>query len=135
MKMPPQQYLVVDDDTTSNLICKLIIKKFNPDAGIELFADPQKALEFIETHYSETPNLKPTLLFLDVNMPVMSGFEFLDEYKKFDAEIRDQFIIYMLSSSIEDFNSQSLIYPCVSGFLTKPLRTNDLEEIFRVLSS
>ena len=62
-------------------------------------------------------------------MPAMSGFEFLDEFKKFDIEVQQQFVIYMLSSSIEDFNSQAKKYPIVADFLSKPLKSSHLEKI------
>lgn len=130
MKRQPLQYLIIDDDPTSNLICEMIIRKFNNNARVDLFPDPVKALDYIRDHYYKIENKTPTILFLDVNMPEMSGFEFLDEFKDFDPEIRDQFIIYMLSSSIEDFNSQAVRYPCVSGFLSKPLKVSHLQEIF-----
>ncbi|MFO8145796.1 MAG: response regulator [Gillisia sp.] len=68
-------------------------------------------------------------MFLDVNMPSMTGFEFLDEFKKFDEEVQNQFSIYTLSSSIEDFNIQATQYPIVKGFLSKPLKVSYLEEI------
>ena len=59
----------------------------------------------------------------------MTGFEFLDEFNKFDKDIQQQFAIYMLSSSIEDFDSEAKKYPFVAGFLSKPLKIRHLEKI------
>ena len=130
MKGQPQHYLVVDDDSTNNLICNFTIRKFDKDAKIELYLDPDLALAYIKNNYSKTGNILSTILFLDVNMPTMTGFEFLDEFKKFDSEIQDQFTVFMLSSSIEDFDSHAKKYPIVAGFLSKPLKVSHLEEIF-----
>lgn len=130
MMSQPKNYIVVDDDSTNNLICDFTIGKFDKNACIDLFTDPEVALQFIGTKYAQTSNLIPTVLFLDVNMPAMSGFEFLDEFRKFNVEIQQQFTIYMLSSSIEDFNSSSKKYPLVTAFLSKPLKFSTLKKIF-----
>ena len=126
----PQHYLVVDDDSTNNLICDFTIRKFDRNAIINLFLEPEKALQHIEITYSEKNNFIPTVLFLDINMPTMSGFEFLDEFKRFGLKVQQQFTVYMLSSSIEDFTSQAKKYPIVTGFLSKPLRISNLQDIF-----
>lgn len=125
----PQHYLVVDDDSTNNLICDFTIRKFDKNAMVDLYLIPEKALLYIEDQYSKTEKPIATILFLDVNMPSMTGFEFLDEFKKFDEEVQNQFTIYILSSSIEDFNIQATQYPIVKAFLSKPLKVSCLEEI------
>lgn len=126
----PKNYIVVDDDTTNNLICDYTLRKYDKDANISLFPDPDKALIFIEEKYTSIKTPLPTMLFLDVNMPAMSGFEFLNEFMKFDPELQQQFTIYMLSSSIEDFDSSSKKYPLVAGFISKPLKFSTLKKIF-----
>src|SRR5690606_3355158 len=120
----------VDDDSTNNLICDFIIRKFDKDAIINLFLEPETALSYIENTYSGNSGPLPTVLFLDINMPTMSGFEFLNEFNRFDLEVKQQFYIYILSSSMEDFTSKAIKYPIVTGFLSKPLRISTLEEIF-----
>ena len=122
--------MVVDDDRTNNLICELTIRKFDKNARIVLFLEPEKALMHIKKKYSISGKSIPTILFLDVNMPTMTGFEFLDEFKKFDLEVRKQLTIYILSSSIEDFDIKANQYPFVAGFLSKPLRVTFLEQIW-----
>lgn len=119
-------YLVVDDDKTSNLICDFTIQRFNKDATRNIFTRPEEALGFIR---EKNITAGETVMFLDVNMPTMSGFEFLQEFIKFSAEIKEQYKIYMLTSSIEDFSSQAGRFPFVKGFLSKPLRLDYLEKI------
>lgn len=63
-------------------------------------------------------------------MPAMPGFKFLDSFKKFNKEVRNQFTIDILSSSIEDFNSQAKKYPFGEGLLFKPLKIGHLEKIW-----
>src|SRR5690606_9783670 len=124
-EMNKLSYLVVDDDTTNNLICEFTVRRFDKDAGITLFTKPEIALEFIENN----PQPQEVILFLDINMPTMTGFEFLKEFEKFDSETRNKYRIYILTSSIEDFSSQAICFPMVNGFLSKPLKLSYLEEI------
>ncbi len=121
-----QRYIIVDDDQTNNLICEYVIKDWDEKAQVQLFTDPEEALKSIgDANYDLEA---PVLLFLDVNMPTMSGWEFLDVFKTFDEEVRSSFIIYILTSSTEDFSREAEKYPFVSGFLSKPLKKKDLEK-------
>src|SRR5690606_2256248 len=130
--MKKQNYLVVDDDTTNNMICEFTIKRFDRDANIKMFTQPEDALTYINTAYNNSSETLPTVLFLDVNMPTMTGWEFLDCFMQYDEWVREQFTIYILSSSIEDFTKEAKTYPCIQGFLSKPLKIAYLE-IMRAL--
>ena len=123
------RYMVVDDDATNNMICEFIIKRFDKEADIKIFAVPEEALAFINDDYGKTNVVVPTVLFLDVNMPTMTGWEFLDVFTQFEELLKDQFTIYILSSSIEDFTEEAEIYTCIQGFISKPLKINHLEEV------
>lgn len=124
----PQRYIVVDDDRTNNIICEHVLRNWDSKASVELYLQPEEALRKIR---EDKQNFGiSTVLFLDVNMPTMSGWEFLDVFKTFNEDVREQFAIYILTSSIEDFNREAEKYPFVSGFLSKPLKKKDLEEIY-----
>lgn len=123
--------MLVDDDTTNNMICEFTIKRFHNDADIQIFTVPEKALSFIEEGYNRKSGALPTLLLLDINMPTMSGWEFLDVFSEFDDALKKQFSIYILSSSIEDFTKDAANYKCLQGFLSKPFKMNDLEVLER----
>ncbi|MEO8773059.1 MAG: response regulator [Gelidibacter sp.] len=117
-------YMVVDDDPTNNLICRLMIKKFDPVAEIKLFSKPEEGLNFIENYVGD-----PIVLFLDVNMPTLTGWEFLDHFIKFRSDIKDKFEIYILTSAIQNFRKEKEIYPFVKDILSKPLKERYLMEI------
>jgi CheY-like chemotaxis protein len=121
--------MVVDDDTTNNMICEFNIKRFDKEADIEMFTIPEEALASIKEEYSSTREEGSTILFLDVNMPTMTGWEFLDVFMQLDEFVKDQFSIYILSSSIEDFKEKEEVYTFIQGFLSKPLKINNLEEL------
>ncbi len=124
-----QRYMVVDDDATNNMICQFTIKRVNKEADIKMFLNPEEALASIKEEYSSAREVLPTVLFLDINMPNMTGWEFLDVFLQFDEWVKDQFTIFILSSSIEDFTEKAEIYPFIQGFLSKPLKLTHLEEI------
>jgi CheY-like chemotaxis protein len=130
----PKHYIVVDDDKTNNLICEFTIKGFNPHAVIKLFLEPEEALNYIQEDNLKEEGGGPTVLFLDVNMPGMSGWEFLDVFQEFEEQIKKQFKIFILTSSIEDFSDEAKSYPFVAGFLSKPLKKDKLKELVEGLT-
>lgn len=129
--MKKQRYMVVDDDPSNNMICEFTIKRMDKEADIKMFSIPEDALASIKEEYSTTTETLPTVLFLDVNMPTLTGWEFLDIFMQFDESVKDQFTIYMLSSSIEDYTEEAKIYTFIQEFLSKPLKINHLERIMR----
>lgn len=125
----PQQFIIIDDDQTNNLICSHVIKKFNSNAEVILFQDPDLALESFLNDEEKLNDKNQTVMFLDLNMPSMSGWEFLDVLEKNKPEILQHAEIYILSSSIEDFSQQMEQYPYMAGFISKPLTKDILQEI------
>lgn len=122
----PCQYIIVDDDKTSNLICDFVIRRYDKEAQRSLFTCPEEALDFL----SRKGNISClTVLLLDINMPTMSGFEFLREFSRIDLEIKNYFRVYMLTSSIEDFSSKAVEFPMVKRYFSKPLKATHLDQI------
>jgi CheY-like chemotaxis protein len=115
------RFVVVDDDPLNNLVCNHIILKFTPDAEIKLFTNPEKALEMVGS-LGESSDNGEFVLFLDVNMPSMSGWEFLEAFESLDEKIHQRFKIYILSSSIDQGDIQKAASnPFVRGYYPKPL--------------
>ncbi|MCF2488585.1 response regulator [Dyadobacter sp. CY347] len=127
----PAQFIVVDDDPINNMVCKYVIANVAPAASIQLFTDPEKALSSIKETFSESTAYGETVLFLDINMPTMSGWEFLNEVSLFPGEVRSQIDIYILSSSIdpEDIKSAEE-HPLVQGYYSKPLSKEVFGKIY-----
>src|SRR5579872_656467 len=92
-------FIVIDDDPTNNLVCKMYIKIIYPNADIRTYTNAQEGLEYISSKYP-LPNTQETILFLDINMPILSGWEVLDSFNNFSNTIKKQFRIYILSSSV-----------------------------------
>ncbi|MEJ7692639.1 response regulator [Daejeonella sp.] len=127
----PERFIVIDDDPTNNMICKFTLQRFAGNADIKTFTDPEMALQFIKDSYNTEGSEMPTVVFLDINMPVLDGWEVLDIFKDFSPKIKQQFSIYILSSSIDDRDKEKAeISPFVKGFLSKPLLAKTLNGVF-----
>lgn len=125
----PQQYIIVDDDRTNNLICEYAVKGYDPQAEIMTFIEPRLALSTIKKEILNGDGAGSPILFVDVNMPSMSGWEFLKELEKLDDVINEKFTIFILSSSIEDFTNERTDFPYVADFLSKPLSKARLQQL------
>lgn len=108
--------ILVDDDPINNLINRRLISKLKLTSKIEEFLEAEQAIERIRG-IDDSEN---TLIFLDINMPVMNGWDFLNQYMKEFKLRKDKIIV--LSSSI-DFQDRQRAkeFACVEGFIEKPL--------------
>jgi len=120
--------LLVDDDETSNYINKRIISKFYTSDHTFIVPNGQKALEFLESQWAQKGNL-PDFIFLDINMPVMDGFQVLDEMNKkmMDYRERTKVIILTSSSNPKDID-QAKSYE-IHAYLNKPLTVEKMKQL------
>lgn len=117
-----KRYLIVDDDKTNNMLCKVTLKKIFQNAEIISYEAPREALNYIKGFNDSKGALQKTTIFLDINMPDISGWEFLEEFKNFSDEIKNNFTIYMLSSSVDyKDKTQAKENPLIKGYIEKPL--------------
>ncbi len=123
-------FLLIDDEHITNFYNSAIIRRCFPDAEIKFFQDAIEALSFLET---ETEN-RPNLIFLDINMPMMNGWEFIEEFTKKAYPIP----VCILSSSknpddIERYEKQKELIDYLVKPLTKemliPLVSNQLKKL------
>lgn len=122
------RFMVVDDDPLNNMVCKYIILKYDKEAEITLFTDPEKALESIHDTFSGAMEKIDTVIFLDINMPVINGWEFLEAFEKMDEKIHQQITIYILSSSIDQGDIEKADKnPFVKGYFPKPLSIETMQ--------
>ena len=112
------KYVAVDDDSFNNLLCSMIIEDTLGHVDITTFTKPEEGLAFIENVKS------PTVLFLDINMPMINGWEFLERYEKFSEKVKMNVSIYILSSSLDRRDKdRANANKYVKGFISKPLES------------
>ncbi|PKQ46446.1 response regulator [Confluentibacter flavum] len=122
MTKSAKQFILVDDDSLSTSISKMVLVKSLEDIEVKDFIDPEIALEYIETQFENKFENQLIILLLDINMPNLTGWEFLDKFKTFTDSIKKQFEIYMLSSSVDPVDIQrAKLNPLVKDFIEKPL--------------
>ncbi|MFC4873339.1 response regulator [Negadavirga shengliensis] len=108
----------VDDDRVQHMINRRTLLKINPHLNLIFFEHPYEALEWLSSN-------KGDVLLLDINMPEMDGWHFLNLMKQKDIDIE----VRMLTSSLDpDDVEKSQEYDIVKGFLVKPLRYENIVE-------
>jgi CheY-like chemotaxis protein len=121
--------LLIDDNDIDNFINERMITTSGFGKTVIVRNSAQGALEYLQSVTDKGETL-PKVIFLDLNMPVMDGFAFLQEYEKFSDELKGYCKIIVLSSSIspEDINRAST-NPYVAKFLNKPLSEKYLSAV------
>jgi len=119
------KYILVDDDSFNNMICRMIIEDTLGEVEINEFTEPEEGLSFIQENIKS-----PAILFLDINMPTLTGWEFLVLYDKFSEEVKRHISVYILSSSLDwrDMD-KAKANKYVKGFLSKPLEAETVISI------
>jgi CheY-like chemotaxis protein len=127
------QLLVVDDDDINIFLLNHLLKKSGYPLETVSYTNPVEALQYIESCIVE--NKKIDLLFLDINMPEMTGWDVLDELRIDGTSKIPESRIYMLSSSVHAGDSEkSAQFPEVSGFISKPITPELLADIFSAIT-
>jgi CheY-like chemotaxis protein len=125
--------MLVDDNDTDNFIHKRVIELTGFSKNIIVKNSGKSALEYIETHKLNIPQL-PDVIFLDINMPIVDGFVFLFEYENFSEEVKQKCKIAILSSSDNKRDIDRIVdNEYVINFITKPLSEEALADLKKIL--
>lgn len=120
--------LCVDDDPITLMLCKMVITKALFSKEITTAKNGEEAIKYFDTLKTSDPNSKPQLIFLDLNMPVMDGWEFLDSFNTAAySEFHDTKVIILSSTIDPEDLKKSKKYPMVIDFLSKPISKEMLE--------
>ena len=125
---------IVDDDEISQFILERAVKSNDLVKTLLKFPDGTPALEFIINNLEREHQL-PDIIFLDINMPLMDGWRFLEEFAQLQQRLPKTITIFMVSSSHDPIDIQrSLQIDAVADYLTKPIDFDKIDEIMISLS-
>lgn len=118
-----EKIIIVDDDRMQNIITEKTLLNYNPKFKITKFTNPSCAIQQLLNK-----SIHPDLIFLDINMPIIDGWEFLNELKRNELKIP----VIMLTSSIDpEDKTRAFSFNTVKLFLSKPITAHRVNQIFR----
>jgi CheY-like chemotaxis protein len=123
--------LLVDDDQTTNYLNQLLINRLAITNKLLVALNGQEALELVKAHCHEASPDCPALILLDVKMPVMDGFQFLEAYSELPLPEKDAIIIVMLTTSLHPQDVDRVQRLNIGGFLNKPLTKEKLNDVLK----
>ncbi len=123
--------MLVDDDETTNYLNKRLLTRMNITDQIEVVTNGEEALRYLTNAIDNNQPL-PDLMFLDIKMPVMDGFEFLDQYHQLPESAQKCIVVMMLTSSASFYDLEKLKkYNAVQQHISKPLEEAHVREILQ----
>jgi CheY-like chemotaxis protein len=120
--------MIIEDNDTEVFLLERLLKTINYASDIIVFQNGQQAIEYFQKIAKGNISLKiPDIIFLDINMPVMNGFEFLEAFSKFPSDIKNKPEVIMLTSSEDSKDiEKAACYKEVKRFFIKPLEPKSL---------
>lgn len=120
--MSKANILIIEDSEADHFLFKVLAEDSYPDLAITPAYDGQQAYELLANS-----DIKPDIIFLDINMPRMNGYEFLEKAEALISEKQSR--VFILSSSNQDSDKdKALSYACVEDFMEKPFNITFLEQ-------
>ena len=124
---------LIEDDEVCAFVTQKIIENSHLVKQIKVFTNGKEAIDFFKLHAADA-ELLPEIIFLDLNMPIMDGWEFIEEYLKLKPKLAKKMALYIVSSSIaaEDVNRIKRIQE-ISDYIIKPVTKEKFAELIKVL--
>lgn len=125
--------MLIDDNNIDNFINEKIIKTSGFAVNVYKHTSIASGLEFLknmETIKRFFSDIIPEVIFLDINLPILDGFQFLEEFERFSSELKERIKIVILTSSINPSDvEKAKTYERVVNYHSKPLLAKDLKNI------
>lgn len=131
----PVTIALVDDDSIFQLTASRLLRAANQNTRILQFSNGDEALRYLQSNFDKSESL-PDIIFLDVNMPYVDGWMFLDDYADLKKQLHKNILIYMVSSSIDpsDIN-RAKSNQVVKDYLIKPISREQFNALLKTHTS
>ena len=123
---------IVDDDKVFRFTTQKYIEMNNLAEKVIAFGDGEEAITFIESKVGN-PEVLPDIILLDLNMPIMDGWDFLDEFKKIKDQIGKKVRVNIVTSSFDERDSKRAEQYPIDNYVVKPLSEEYLKELINSL--
>ena len=112
---------IIDDDPIHQRIAQIMIAKHELFEGYTSYTEAELALEYLESNAKNSEAL-PDVILLDLNMPVIDGWDFLEAFEKFRSQLSKSINVFIVTSSVDEKDKlRSQTFSFVKGFISKPL--------------
>lgn len=134
MSLIQHSVCLIDDDKIYQFTARKMLEATGMAKNIQSFYDGSETLAFFSGENSKDIANLPDVIFLDINMPVMNGWEFLDEYEKLCNDFPKNMLLYVVSSSVDDADiRRSHQYSSVTDYIVKPITRMRYQELLESL--
>jgi response regulator RpfG family c-di-GMP phosphodiesterase len=124
------RFFLIDDDPVNNALCKMLIRTTIENADVKTFRLACDALTFIKCKSNKKNDEPDSIVFLDLNMPDMTGWEFIELFEEIDKEVKNKLRVYILSSSLDPKDKKRAIEnKNIIDYITKPITKEIILEI------
>lgn len=130
------QFVIIDDDSLNNKICKALIETVVDNAEILTFTDPVAAFKHVATQYNDAPAHLHPIVLLDINMQAMDAWEFLLHFDLMHEKVKKRIHMYILSSSVNmDDMNRAKRDRNVKSYLIKPLSREVINAVIATMDA
>jgi CheY-like chemotaxis protein len=129
--MRVKQVIIIDDDKLSNMLTVMMLRRISEAIPVTSFTNPVQGFEAVRRLDAANGNPGSVLLLLDLNMPEMTGWEFLELFNGLDESLKSAFHVFILTSSVDDRDIDLAgENSYVQGFISKPLKIEMIRHLF-----
>ena len=122
---------LIDDDEIYQFIFRKQIEISNPKSQVHIFPNGKKGFDYLKDTF-KTPDNVPRFIFLDINMPIMDGWQFLEEFSALEDKLTKDINIYLVTSSIDERDvAKANRIRYVKEYLVKPISENKILEVLQ----
>ena len=123
--------LLVDDDPITNFINQRLLEKMNIAEEVKVVTNGVEGVKCLRDHCFKT-SISPDLILLDINMPIMDGFEFLEVFNSLDFKNKEEVVIAVLTTSTNSHDMEKIEKLGIKCFINKPLTEEKMRDFLMV---